>query len=66
MEHIEQLLREAGLIKDGSLYDIGNVNLVQHVNNGLRAHKMFQRDVDYIVKDDKVVIVDEYIQSGLC
>ncbi len=60
MEHIEQLLREAGLIKDGSLYDIGNVNLVQHVNNALRAHKMFQRDVDYIVKDDKVVIVDEF------
>ncbi|MBO6281035.1 MAG: preprotein translocase subunit SecA [Alphaproteobacteria bacterium] len=60
MEHIEQLLREAGLIKEGSLYDIGNVNLVQHVNNGLRAHKMFQRDVDYIVKDDKVVIVDEF------
>ena len=60
MEHIEQLLREAGLIQNGSLYDIGNVNLVQHVNNGLRAHKMFQRDVDYIVKDDKVVIVDEF------
>ncbi|MEE6206666.1 MAG: preprotein translocase subunit SecA, partial [Alphaproteobacteria bacterium] len=60
MEHIEQLLREVGLIKEGSLYDIGNVNLVQHVNNGLRAHKMFQRDVDYIVKDDKVVIVDEF------
>ena len=60
MEHMEQLLREAGLIKDGSLYDIGNVNLVQHVNNALRAHKMFQRDVDYIVKDGKVVIVDEF------
>lgn len=60
MEHIEQLLREAGLITEGSLYDIGNVNLVQHVNNGLRAHKMFQRDVDYIVKNDKVVIVDEF------
>lgn len=60
MEHMEQLLREAGLIKEGSLYDIGNVNLVQHVNNALRAHKMFQRDVDYIVKDGKVVIVDEF------
>ncbi len=60
MEHVENLLREIGLINEGSLYDIGNVNLVQHVNNALRAHKMFQRDVDYIVKDDKVVIVDEF------
>ena len=60
MEHVEKLLREAGLIKDGSLYDIGNVSLVQHVNNALRAHKMFQKDVDYIVKDGKVVIVDEF------
>lgn len=60
MEHMEQLLRDTGLIKEGSLYDIGNVNLVQHVNNALRAHKMFQRDVDYIVKDGKVVIVDEF------
>jgi preprotein translocase subunit SecA len=60
MEHIEQLLRGAGLITEGALYDIGNVNLVQHVNNALRAHKLFQRDVDYIVKDGKVVIVDEF------
>lgn len=60
MEHVEKLLREAGLIKEGSLYDIGNVGLVQHVNNALRAHKMFQKDVDYIVKDGKVVIVDEF------
>lgn len=60
MEHIEQMLRDAGLIKEGTLYDIGNVNLVQHVNNALRAHTMFQRDVDYIVKDGKVVIVDEF------
>lgn len=60
MEHVERLLREAGLIKDGSLYDIGNVGLVQHVNNALRAHEMFQKDVDYIVKDGKVVIVDEF------
>ena len=60
MEHVEKLLREAGLIKEGSLYDIGNVGLVQHVNNALRAHKMLQKDVDYIVKDGKVVIVDEF------
>ncbi len=60
MEHMEELLRRVGLVHEGSLYDIGNVNLVQHVNNALRAHKMFQRDVDYIVKDGKVVIVDEF------
>lgn len=60
MEHVEQMLRETGLIKEGTLYEIGNVNLVQHVNNALRAHTMFQRDVDYIVKDGKVVIVDEF------
>ncbi|MBR1399340.1 MAG: preprotein translocase subunit SecA [Alphaproteobacteria bacterium] len=60
MEHVEKLLRDAGLITEGSLYDIGNVNLVQHVNNALRAATMYQRDVDYIVKDDKVVIVDEF------
>jgi len=60
MEHVEQLLRQAGLITEGSLYDIGNVGLVQHVNNALKAYTMFQRDVDYIVKDGKVVIVDEF------
>ena len=60
MTHVESLLKEVGLIKDGGLYDIGNVNLVHHVNQALRAHKMHLRDVDYIVKDDKVVIIDEF------
>ncbi|MBO4285195.1 MAG: preprotein translocase subunit SecA [Alphaproteobacteria bacterium] len=60
MSHVEQLLKDVGLIKEGSLYDISNVNLVHHVNQALRAHKMFSRDVDYIVKDGKVVIVDEF------
>ena len=60
MTHVEQLLKDVGLIKDGSLYDIANVTLVHHVNQALRAHKMFARDVDYIVKDGKVVIVDEF------
>ena len=60
MSHVEQLLKEVGLITDGGLYDIGNVNLVHHVNQALRAHKMFSRDVDYIVKDGRVVIVDEF------
>ncbi len=60
MEHVEKLLKEKGLIKEGGLYDMGNVGLVQHVNNALRAHKMQIRDVDYIVKDGKVVIIDEF------
>ena len=60
MEHVEQLLKEVGLIKEGGLYDIGNVTLVHHVNQALRAHKMHLRDIDYIVKDGKVVIIDEF------
>ncbi len=59
-EHVEQLLKEVGLIKEGGLYDIGNVALVHHVNQALRAHKMHIKDVDYIVKDNKVVIIDEF------
>jgi preprotein translocase subunit SecA len=59
-EHIEQLLRDNSLLKTGSLYDIHNISLVHHVNQALRAHKLFTRDVDYIVKDDKVVIIDEF------
>src|SRR6516225_2829771 len=59
-EHMEQALRQAGLLKTGNLYDLQNVSLVHHVNQALRAHKIFTRDVDYIVKDDKVVIIDEF------
>ena len=60
MTHIEALLKEVGLIQDGGLYDIANVSLVHHVNQALRAHKIFTRDVDYIVKNGKVVIIDEF------
>jgi len=59
-EKMERLLREAGLLKGENLYDIENVSLVHHGNQGLRAHKLFTRDVDYIVKNDKVVIIDEF------
>ena len=60
-EHAEQLLVEAGLMKEGgNLYDVANVSLVHHVNQALRAHKLFTKDVDYIVKADKVVIIDEF------
>jgi preprotein translocase subunit SecA len=60
MERMEVMLREAKLLKADSLYDIENVSVVHHVNQGLRAHKLFQRDKDYIVKDDEVVIIDEF------
>ena len=59
-EHMEQLLAEAGLLKSGGLYDIQNVALVHHAQQALRAHMLFQRDKDYIVKDDKVIIIDEF------
>ncbi|MBP7065420.1 preprotein translocase subunit SecA [Ferrovibrio sp.] len=60
-EHMEQLLRQAGLLKaDTDLYDIDNIAVVHHANQALRAHKSFTRDVDYIVKDDKVIIIDEF------
>ncbi|MEK9671060.1 MAG: preprotein translocase subunit SecA [Rhodospirillaceae bacterium] len=60
MEKMEQMMREAGLLQDGSLYDIDNIALVHHANSALRAHILFQRDTDYIVKDNKVVIIDEF------
>jgi preprotein translocase subunit SecA len=60
-EHIEQLLIGAGLLKEGgNLYDIGNVSLVHHVNQALRAHKLFTPDVDYMVHNGKIVIIDEF------
>jgi preprotein translocase subunit SecA len=60
VETIERLLAEAGLMTEGTLYDINNVSLVHHANQALRAHKLFTRDVDYIVKEDKVIIIDEF------
>jgi preprotein translocase subunit SecA len=59
-EKIDGLLREAGLLTQGHLYDIHNINQLHHVNQALRAHKLFTADVDYIVKDDKVIIIDEF------
>jgi preprotein translocase subunit SecA len=60
MEKMEQWLRDAGLLKADSLYDVENVSTVHHVNQGLRAHKLFQRDKDYIVRNGEVVIIDEF------
>jgi preprotein translocase subunit SecA len=58
-EHIEQLLLERGIIQT-NLYDIANVSVVHHVNQALRAHALYTRDKEYIVKDDKVVLIDEF------
>ncbi|TCL72625.1 preprotein translocase subunit SecA [Rhizobium sp. BK251] len=59
-EKLEDLLKQAGLLKGHSLYDIENVAIVHHINNALKAHKLFQRDKDYIVRNDEVVIIDEF------
>lgn len=59
-ERIEGILREAGLLKSESLYDYENTAIVHHVDQALKARTMFERDTDYIVKDDKVIIIDEF------
>ena len=59
-EKLENLLREAGLLKGESLYDVENVAIVHHINNALKAHKLFSRDKDYIVRNDEIVIIDEF------
>ena len=59
-EKIENMLKDAGLITEGNLYDLNNVSLVHHANQALRAHTMFKLDTDYIVKDNKVIIIDEF------
>ncbi|MAD89971.1 MAG: preprotein translocase subunit SecA [Pseudoalteromonas sp.] len=58
---VEELLIENGLIEEGdSLYSAGNISLLSHVYAALRAHKLYQKDVDYVVKDNEVIIVDEH------
>jgi preprotein translocase subunit SecA len=65
-EHIEQLLQAAGILKEGTLYDAANSTLVHHINSALRAHTLFTKDKDYIVRHnpetgvDEVVIIDEF------
>jgi preprotein translocase subunit SecA len=61
MEHAEQLLHEAGILAaDSNLYDARNLAVVHHLNQALRAHALYQRDVDYIVRDGEIIIVDEF------
>jgi preprotein translocase subunit SecA len=59
-ETVEDMLKAAGVITEGNLYDIFNVSVVHHVQQSVRAHTLFARDVDYIVRDDLVVIIDEF------
>ena len=59
-ERVEEILGEMGMLGGETLYDITNVSLVHHVQQALRAHMLFQRDTDYIVKDDGIIIIDEF------
>ena len=60
-ENSETLLLDSGLLQEGdSLYNVGNVILLHHLHAALRAHALFKRDIDYIVRDDQVIIVDEH------
>lgn len=59
-ERVEELLHEHKLIEEGSMYDIHNIALVHHVNQALRAHKLFFAEKDYIVKEGKVILIDEF------
>ncbi len=59
-EHMAQLLKASNLLPSGDLYDIENITALHHVNQALKAHRLFQKDKDYIVKNDGVVIIDEF------
>jgi len=59
-EHMGELLKAAGLLPQGDLYDTENISIVHHVNQALKAHLLFQKDKDYIVKNNQVVIIDEF------
>lgn len=60
-EKIEQILKKEGLLEaDGNLYDLTSISLVHHLNQALKAHHLFSNDTDYIVKDGKIIIIDEF------
>jgi preprotein translocase subunit SecA len=59
-EKVERMLEAAGLLEGTNLYDFENTQVVHHLNQGLRANVMFKRDIDYIVKNGKVIIIDEF------
>jgi preprotein translocase subunit SecA len=57
---VEDMLRDAGVLTDGSLYDTFNISIIHHVQQSVRAHTLYARDVDYIVRDDQVILIDEF------
>ena len=59
-ERVEDMLREAGVLTEGNLYDIFNVSLIHHAQQSLRAHTLYSRDVDYIVRNGEVILIDEF------
>lgn len=59
-EHVEELLRDAGLLTEGNMYDLHNISLVHHVNQALKAHRLFHKDKDYMIKDDGIALIDEF------
>ncbi len=59
-EHVEQMVRDVGIVEEGTLYDIANISVLHHVNQALKAHTLFECDRDYMVRDGKVVIIDEF------
>ena len=59
-ERVEEMLRESGVLTEGALYDVFNISIVHHVQQSLRAHTLFSRDDHYIVKNDAVIIIDEF------
>ena len=59
-ERMAQMLKAAGMLEQGDLYDTENISIVHHVNQALKAHLLFQKDKDYIVKNGQVVIIDEF------
>jgi len=60
VERVERMLEEAGLLVGSNLYDVENTQVVHHLDQSLRGNVMFKRDIDYIVKDDKIIIIDEF------
>jgi preprotein translocase subunit SecA len=60
VERVERLLEDAGMLEGSNLYDVENTQVVHHLDQSLKANIMFKRDIDYIVKDDKIVIIDEF------
>ncbi|MBT5187143.1 MAG: preprotein translocase subunit SecA [Kordiimonadaceae bacterium] len=60
MENLEVILKKAGLIESENMYDFGNVAVVHHVNQALKAHKLFKAEKDYIIKDNEIVLIDEF------